>query len=115
MAWPAQRLDLAAIGELTFEKPDEIRFPCLAVARQTLVRGEGAPAAANAANEIAVAGFLDRRIGFLDIASAVIETLERLDRFGELRITPGADALENAMRIDGRARHEAARATPWAE
>ena len=108
MAWPAQRLDLAAIGELTFEKPDEIRFPCLAVARQTLVRGEGAPAAANAANEIAVAGFLDRRIGFLDIASAVIETLERLDRFGELQITPGADALENAMRIDGRARHEAA-------
>ena len=108
MPWPAPRLDLAAIGELTFEAPDDVRLPALAVARQALTRGEGAPAAANAANEIAVAGFLDRRIGFLDIAAAVIDTLERLDGSGDLRLPPGGDALENAMRIDGRARHEAA-------
>ena len=108
MPWPAPGLDLAAIGELTFEAPDEARFPALAVARQALSRGEGAPAAANAANEVAVAGFLDRRIGFLDIAAAVIDTLERLDGSGDLRLPPGGDALENAMRIDGRARHEAA-------
>jgi 1-deoxy-D-xylulose-5-phosphate reductoisomerase len=108
MAWPAMRLDLAAIGQLNFEAPDERRFPALGVARQALERGEGAPAAANAANEIAVAGFLDRRIGFLDIAAAVIEALDRLDGAGDLRLPKGGDALENAMWIDGRARHEAA-------
>jgi 1-deoxy-D-xylulose-5-phosphate reductoisomerase len=105
--WPAHRLNLAEIGQLTFEAPDEVRFPALKVARLALERGEGAPAAVNAANEVAVAGFLDRRIGFLDIAAAVIEALERLDGAGELRL-PKGDALENAMRIDRRARHEAA-------
>jgi 1-deoxy-D-xylulose-5-phosphate reductoisomerase len=108
LAWPAQRLDLAAIGALTFQAPDEARFPAIGVARQALKRGELAPAAANAANEVAVAGFLDRKIGFLDIAAAVIETLDRLDRSGELAMPAGGDALESAMRIDRRARLEAA-------
>lgn len=70
--------------------------------------GGGAPTAMNAANEAAVAAFLDRKIGFLDIAAAVIETLERLDRTGELRAVANGDALESAMLIDRRARHEAA-------
>ena len=108
MAWPAQRLDLAAVGALTFEEPDEALFPALGVARQALKRGEGAPAAINAANEVAVAGFLDRKIGFLDIAAAVIEALDRLDGAGDLKLPSGGDALETAMWIDGRARHEAA-------
>jgi 1-deoxy-D-xylulose-5-phosphate reductoisomerase len=108
MAWPAKRLDLAAVGQLNFEEPDETRFPALAVARQALSRGEGAPAAVNAANEVAVAGFLDRKIGFLDIAAAVIEALDRLDGAGDLKLPSGGDALETAMWIDGRARLEAA-------
>ena len=74
--WPAPRLDLAALGSLTFEAPDEIRFPMLALARQALEVGGAAPAVFNAANEAAVAAFLDRRIGFLDIAATVAETLE---------------------------------------
>lgn len=108
LPWPAERLDLAAIGQLTFEAPDEQRFPALKVARDALRMGGGAPTAMNAANESAVAAFLDRKIGFLDIAAAVIETLERLDRAGDLRAVANGDALESAMLIDRRARHEAA-------
>src|SRR5690606_19754727 len=67
--WPAPRLDLAALGALTFEAPDETRFPMLALARQALEAGGAAPAVFNAANEAAVEAFLDRRIGFLDIAA----------------------------------------------
>ena len=56
-------------GPLTFEEPDPKRFPALAIAKQALNAGGRAPAAMNAANEVAVAAFLDRRIGFLDIAA----------------------------------------------
>jgi 1-deoxy-D-xylulose-5-phosphate reductoisomerase len=107
LPWPAPRLDLAAVGALTFQAPDPRRFPALGLARAALQRGAGAPAALNAANETAVAAFLDRKIGFLDIASAVAETLDRLERGGEL--TAGADGgLESAMTIDRTARREAA-------
>ncbi|MBL8671346.1 MAG: 1-deoxy-D-xylulose-5-phosphate reductoisomerase [Alphaproteobacteria bacterium] len=84
MAWPdrietpAKRLDLAAIGSLTFEQPDAERFPALRLARAALRAGGSAPATLNAANEVAVAAFLGRRIGFLDIAGLVEEALERL-------------------------------------
>ena len=57
LVWPAQRLDLAAISSLTFEALDSQRFPAVGIARGALERGEGAPTAVNAANEVAVAAF----------------------------------------------------------
>ncbi len=78
MAAPAARLDLAAIGTLTFEPPDPERFPCLALARQALQTGGSAPTILNAANEVAVHGFLQERIGFLDIPRVVGMTMERV-------------------------------------
>lgn len=107
LPWPAPKLDLAAIGALSFQAPDPDRFPALAVARSALERGGGAPAAMNAANETAVAAFLDGRIGFLDIAKVVVETLERLDRAGELVAGATVDGLENAMTVDRTARRMA--------
>jgi 1-deoxy-D-xylulose-5-phosphate reductoisomerase len=77
MAAPSQRLDLAAIGSLTFEPPDEKRFPALSLARQALQTGGAAPTILNAANEVAVHGFLNEEIGFLDISAIVERTLER--------------------------------------
>jgi len=74
---PAQRLDLAAVGALTFEQPDEARFPALRVARAALEAGGAASIALNAANEEAVASFLGRKIGFLDIDRTVEETVAR--------------------------------------
>lgn len=84
LAWPervetaAPRLDLTAISALTFEKPDPVRFPALRLARAAIQTGQGAPTALNAANEIAVSAFLEGKIGFLDIAMLVEETLEAL-------------------------------------
>ncbi len=108
IAWPAPKLDLAAVGQLTFEAPDEICFPALALARDALQAGGGAPAAMNAANEVGVAAFLDRRIGFLDIAALVAETLEELTGGGDLTQDSNADPLEWAMTIDQGARRTAA-------
>ena len=78
MATPARRLDLAEIGSLDFEAPDPVRFPALQLARDALRAGAGAPTVLNAANEVAVAAFLARRIGFLDIAATVETTLTAL-------------------------------------
>lgn len=108
LPWSAPRLDLPAVGALTFQAPDPERFPALALARQALQRGEGAPAALNAANETAVAAFLDRRIGFLDIVAAVAETLDRMSAGGGLRKAADADAVERALQIDADARRVAA-------
>jgi 1-deoxy-D-xylulose-5-phosphate reductoisomerase len=80
IAAPSPRLDFAAVGQLTFEQPDYERFPALQLARAALEAGGSAPTVLNAANEVAVLAFLDRRIGFLDIAKFVGETLERLPR-----------------------------------
>jgi 1-deoxy-D-xylulose-5-phosphate reductoisomerase len=99
--WPAPRLDLAALKALTFEAPDEDRFPALGLAREAIRLGGRAPAALNAANECAVAAFLDRRIGFLDIARTVAETLEKMQAAGELK---GEGGLEGALETDRRAR-----------
>jgi 1-deoxy-D-xylulose-5-phosphate reductoisomerase len=71
LATPAARLDLAQIGALTFERPDEHRFPALRLARAALRHGEGLPTVLNAANEIAVEAFLKGSIGFPDIVRAV--------------------------------------------
>lgn len=84
LAWPqriataAPRLDLAAVMKLEFSAPDEVRFPALRLARAALEAGAGAPTVLNAANEIAVAAFLERKIGFLDIAGIVEQVLQEL-------------------------------------
>jgi 1-deoxy-D-xylulose-5-phosphate reductoisomerase len=75
MPTPSARLDLAALGKLTFEAPDHARFPALRLAREALRAGGAAPTILNAANEVAVAGFLAGRLGFLDIARVVEETV----------------------------------------
>jgi 1-deoxy-D-xylulose-5-phosphate reductoisomerase len=107
LAWPdrietpAKRLDLAAIGRLTFESPDELRFPALRIAREALIRGGGCPTVLNAANETAVHAFLDRRIGFLDIVEIVERTLEAIPE-GEL------ESLDDVYNFDTAAREIAA-------
>lgn len=108
LPWPAPRLDLAAYGQLTFESPDLDRFPAIGIARESLRLGGGAPTAMNAANEVAVAAFLDRRIGFLDIAAAVAGTLERMNSLGDLTAANNDDAVEAAMLVDASARRIAA-------
>ena len=108
LAWPSPQLDLAAIGQLTFEAPDLVRFPALSIARQALSVGGWAPAAMNAANEVAVAAFLDRRIGFLDIAATIRDTLDCLNGGGDLKVGAGGDVLEAAMMTDASARRVAA-------
>ena len=108
VAWAAPGLDLATIGQLTFEAPDEIRFPALAIARQALSAGAGAPAAMNAANEVAVSAFLHRQIGFLDIAATVRETLETMNGAGDLAGSGDAETLDWSLAIDAGARRVAA-------
>jgi 1-deoxy-D-xylulose-5-phosphate reductoisomerase len=75
MPTPAQRLDLAAVGRLDFETPDLQRFPALRLARHALESGGAAPIVLNAANEIAVASFLDGEIRFPDVTALVQEAL----------------------------------------
>ena len=106
LAWPeridsgAATLDLTRIATLTFEAPDPDRFPALRLARAALQAGGAAPTILNAANEIAVAAFLDHRIGFGDIASLVEMALERTDARAPRSIAEVID-------IDERARHTA--------
>ncbi|HEX7858573.1 MAG TPA: 1-deoxy-D-xylulose-5-phosphate reductoisomerase [Sphingobium sp.] len=77
MASPCEPLNLAKIGRLDFEAPDPVRFPALALARAAIEAGGARPAILNAANEVAVAAFLEGRIGFLEIATIVEEILTR--------------------------------------
>jgi 1-deoxy-D-xylulose-5-phosphate reductoisomerase len=102
MAWPAPRLDLAALGRLTFEAPDMARFPALKLAREALAAGGAAPIVFNAANEVAALAFLDRRLGFLNIAAVVADTLERATISG---VSSGSDdACDAALAVDAAAR-----------
>lgn len=96
-------LDLAAVGRLDFEKPDLSRFPCLGLAYDALQAGGSAPAVLNAANEVAVAAFLDRRIGFGDIAPLIRRVLDTVD-------APAAGGLDEVLAIDRRARSAAEQA-----
>ena len=73
---PAARLDLPRIGQLTFFEPDVEKFPCLRLARAALERGGSAPVVLNAANEVTVAAFLERRIGFTKIADLIERALD---------------------------------------
>ena len=76
---PAQKLDLKTIGRLDFEAPDENRFPALRLAREALESGGAAPIVLNAANEVAVASFLEGAIRFTDITRVVHEALADAD------------------------------------
>ena len=93
MATPAERLDLARIGKLEFEPPDVRRFPALRLARQALEQGGAAATVLNAANEIAVASFLDGRIGFTEIATLVEQALER-------SAAPAPASIDQVIAID---------------
>ena len=101
-ATPVPQLDLSEPLTLEFEPPDPERFPLLPLAREAGERGGTYPCAFNAANEVAVAAFLDRRIGFLEIAPLVEDALGRVD---------GASArdLDELVAADGEARRLAER------
>jgi 1-deoxy-D-xylulose-5-phosphate reductoisomerase len=109
LAWPermracSERLDLARIATLTFEAPDYDRFLGPKLALASLEAGGGAPTVLNAANEMAVAAFLDGRIGFLDIPAIVADTCEAMA--GE----PSPASFEAVQELDHRARGEADR------
>ncbi|HEY0182204.1 MAG TPA: 1-deoxy-D-xylulose-5-phosphate reductoisomerase [Rhodopila sp.] len=111
LAWPrrmatiSRRLDLANLGRLDFETPDLVRFPALRLAREALQAGGGTPTILSAANEIAVEAFLERRIGFLDIAETVGRVLQKLG-------TPKADTLDDVMALDATARRVATSLLP---
>ncbi len=101
LAWPERiaagvaPLDLIATARLDFEAPDESRFPCLRLAREAIAAGGTAMASCNAANEVAVAGFLDGRLGFMDIPWLIETTLEQVPVIepSSLAIVESADSL----------------------
>ena len=97
MAAPVKRLDLAALSTLNFEEPDPQRFPALRLAREALRAGGTLPTALNAANEEAVAGFLQNRIGFLDIARLVEHILSDMS-------PREMDSLDTVLEADAEAR-----------
>ena len=107
LAWPERihsgvaPLDLVARGQLSFRPADPARFPCLALAMQAAAGDAGAPVALNAANEVAVAAFLEERIGFTDIA-AVIESV--LAQYAG----PEPGDLESILALDAQSRDAAA-------
>ncbi len=97
MQTPVQRLDLASIGQLTFDAPDPERFPSINLARQALRDGGDRPAVLNAANEVAVAAFLEGRISFMAIVETVMESLAVVPRMH-------ANTLEQVVEVDRQAR-----------
>jgi 1-deoxy-D-xylulose-5-phosphate reductoisomerase len=103
IASPSKRLDLALVKQLSFEEPDPVRFPCLALAETCLRIGGAAPTILNAANEVAVRAFLDRRIGFLDIARVIEQTLAVNHNAG----LEHASDLDEVLAIDTGARETA--------
>ncbi|MEK7261687.1 MAG: 1-deoxy-D-xylulose-5-phosphate reductoisomerase [Pseudomonadota bacterium] len=103
LAWPeridsgVRSLNLIDIAQLNFERPDPERFPCLRLAYQAAEAGGTAPAILNAANEVAVQAFLDRRIGFTGIPGVIEETLARLPASADVQ-------LEAILVVDAQAR-----------
>ena len=97
---PSERLDFANLGALTFKAPDTDRFPAIRLARTALEAGGGMPTALNAANEIAVAAFLDGQIGFLEITDIIEATIDN---------TPAASigCVDDVIAIDADARRSA--------
>lgn len=103
METPLEPLDLAGIGELTFQAPNEELFPATRIAREAIEVGGAAPAILNAANEVAVEAFLAGHIGFSRITAVAEETLERYD-------AASPSTLEDVLAIDSEARISAAEA-----
>lgn len=107
LGWPeridsgARPIDPCALARLEFAPPDRERFPCLALAAQALAAGGTAPTILNAANEVAVAAFLEGRIGFIEIARVIEQTLARLPAHAD-------DDLMTILADDTRARETAA-------
>lgn len=103
LAWPQRieagvsLLDLVARGRLDFEAPDEVRFPCLRLAREALAAGAATPAVLNAANEVAVQAFLDGKLAFTDIAAVIADVLDRYP-------APAAPELAALMAVDAESR-----------
>jgi len=106
LAWPervesgVEPLDLGRIGTLTFQQPDRATFACLDLAYAALATGGTASATLNAANEVAVAAFLDGRIGFLDISAVMESALEHAE-------TLPADSIDVLLAADAAARRHA--------
>jgi len=108
---PNERIDLAKLGSLTFEAPDPERFPALRLAKEVLNTGGSAGAVLNAANEVAVAAFLENRLGFLGIAGLVETTLADCSDLTGLSPASAEDVYE----IDEEARRRARERLPrWA-
>jgi 1-deoxy-D-xylulose-5-phosphate reductoisomerase len=107
LAWPtriegpAAKLDLARVGALNFEAPDPERFPALALGRRALETGGAAPTILNAANEVAVAAFVGRKLGFSGIARLVEATLDAAER---RNATAEPQDIDAAVAIDHMAR-----------
>jgi 1-deoxy-D-xylulose-5-phosphate reductoisomerase len=101
---PLERLDLAAIGRLDFETPDETRFPALRLARQTMALGGLAGAVFNAAKEVALDAFLDGRIRFTAMADYVEQALETAEAQGDLKTT--TFDLDTVLKADQAARRQ---------
>jgi 1-deoxy-D-xylulose-5-phosphate reductoisomerase len=105
LAWPrrilspSRRLDLAAVGQLTFEAPDYARFPALPLAIAAMKTGGVATTILNAANEIAVEAFLNRRIGFLDIPRVAEKTLNESSD-----VAKEAETLDDVLAVDAKTR-----------
>ena len=103
LAWPrrieagVEHLNLASMNDLSFEKPDLDRFPCLGLAFEAMRSGASAPVTLNAANEVAVDAFLNRRMGFDRIPRLVSEVMERI-------AVTGVQNLDDVLEQDRRAR-----------
>jgi 1-deoxy-D-xylulose-5-phosphate reductoisomerase len=102
LAWPermpgAARLDFAQMANLTFEAPDPVRFPALALARHALQTGRGVPTVLNAANEVAVHEFINRRLGFAGIAALVDATIDAAEGRGIMR---EPESVDDAISVD---------------
>jgi 1-deoxy-D-xylulose-5-phosphate reductoisomerase len=103
LAWPERMetalapLDLAAIGQLTFEPTNEALFPATRLCRDAIKAGGGAPAVLNAANEVAVEAFLAGQIAFIRIAAVVEQTLTGYS-------APWPESLADVLALDGEAR-----------
>lgn len=105
IAAPTKRLNLAELGQLTFEAPDTNRFPCLKLAQDAMSAGSGAATILNAANEIAVGAFLQGNLGFSSISRVVRQAID--DLFGRSS-APGS--VDEALALDAQAREHAKRA-----
>ena len=111
LAWPdrtpspSEKLDFAKVATLTFEAPDLERFPSLRLAREAIDKKGILPAALNAANEVAVAAFLDHKLGFLEIAAVAEQTMESM--YGN-RVNHELRTLEDAVEADTEDRRIAA-------